>query len=279
MINAAIAVVQNTVTPLLSAGVLALLGLLFAWLQKKYHIQASQAHQDYIEALAVRAIAFAEEEGAQFIKEHGSKLPSGTKLSDAVTFLLHAVPALSEDEARDLITAVLGKTMGAGATEDSAVSAPAVPKTGQSGFAGLKQMFLLLALAVLVLVLSSCAGISSGSTGISSGSTAWKAGTTAGYESTGAVLAGIEHQAKSLCGEGKIRPVDCATLKAEYSKARSAYITSGDALILAIDGDAMARQKSLVAYKQAIADLGAVLPALINTAGQMGIKTGISNTP
>ncbi len=260
MINAVVAVVQNTITPLLTAVVLALLGIFFAWLQKKYHIQASQARQDYVEAIAVRAIAFAEEEGAQFIKEHGSKLPSDTKLSDAVTFLLRTVPALSEDEARDLITAVLGKTSGAGATEDSAITAKAGMKGGQSGFIRLKQVFFLLALAALVLAFASCA--------------AWKADTTAGYESTGAVLAGIETQAKSMCDSGKIKPADCATLKAGYNKARLAYITSGDALILALDsGDAAAKQKSLAAYQQALSDLSAFLPELITTADQLGIKT------
>ncbi len=266
MINAVIAVVQNTITPLLTAGVLALLGILFAWLQKKSHIQASRAGQDYIEALAVRAIAFAEEEGAQFIKEHGSRLPSDTKLSDAVTFLLRSVPRLSEDEARDLITAVLGKTKGAGATEDSAITAQnaAGLAGGQKGFIRLKSVFLLLAMAAVVLAFTSCA--------------AWKADTTAGYEATGAVLADIGSQAQSMCGEGKIKPADCGTLKLDYNKAREAYITSGDALILAMDAeDAAAKQKSLAAYQQAVGDLGALLPELITAAGQFGIKTSMSN--
>ncbi len=121
MVDVITGIVQNTITPLLTAGVLTMLGMLFACLQKKYHIQASQADQGYLEALALRAIAFAEEEGAQFIKEHGSKLPSDTKLADAVTFLLRAAPKLTRDDAQDLITAILGKTKGAGATEDKAV--------------------------------------------------------------------------------------------------------------------------------------------------------------
>ncbi len=274
MINAIVSVVQNTITPLLTAGVLALLGMFFAWLQKKHHIQANQAGQDYIEALAVRAIAFAEEEGAQFIKEHGSKLPSDTKLSDAVTFLLRAVPRLPEDEARDMITAVLGKTAGAGATEDRAIIAP-VAKADQRGFASLRTLISVFMLCVL-LIFASCA--------------TWKADTTAGYESTGAVLAGIGAQAKSLCGKGRISAANCLVLKSDYNKARTAYIASGDALVLAMDArDAAAKETSLKAYQQAITDLETLLPELVNTAGQFGINStvrgasapvaGISNMP
>ncbi len=260
MISALISVLQNTITPLLTAGTLALLGMFFAWLQKKSHIQANQAGQDYIESLAVRAIAFAEEEGAQFIKEHGSKLPSDTKFSDAVTFLLRSAPRLSEDEARDLITAALGKTAGAGATEDRAVGAP-VSKMDRKGFAVLRTVLTIFMLCCLP-ILASCA--------------TWKANTTAGYETTGQILTDIGTKAKSMCDAGKIPAKNCVVLKADYNKARTAYISSGNALILAIDAqDAAAKKTSLAAYQEAITDLGTLLPALVNAAGEFGVNSTV----
>ncbi len=119
---------------------------------------------------------------------------------------------------------------------------------------------LFLAVAVL-LMLSSCA--------------TWKPDTVAGYESAGAVLTDIETRAKGMCDSGKIKPDECGRLKRAYEKARAAYITSGDALILAMDaGDAATKQRSLAAYQKAVTDLGALLPELITTAGEVGIKTG-----
>ncbi|MDA8326195.1 MAG: hypothetical protein M0033_08240 [Nitrospiraceae bacterium] len=121
MLDTIIAVMQNTITPLLTALVLALLGMLFAWLGKKYHLEVKQADQDYLEGLATRAIAYAEEEGAEFLKAHGSRLPSESKLGEAITLLLRTAPKLDQFEARDLITGMLGKTKGAGATGNEAV--------------------------------------------------------------------------------------------------------------------------------------------------------------
>ncbi len=122
MIDAIIGLVQNTVTPLLTALVIALLGMLFAWLGKKYRLDIKQADREYLEGLATRAIAYAEEEGAEFLKTHGSRLPSESKLGEAVIFLLRAAPKLDQIKARDLITGMLGKVRGAGATGDKAVS-------------------------------------------------------------------------------------------------------------------------------------------------------------
>ena len=115
------------------------------------------------------------------------------------------------------------------------------------------------ALVILFLALSSCA--------------AWKADTVAGYESTGSVLTDIESRAKAMCDAGQLKPADCQKLKSAYNRARAAYITSGDALVLAIDTqDAATKQKSLAAYQQAVSDLGALLPELITAADQLGIK-------
>ncbi len=121
MVNVIIGVIQQTVTPLLTALVLALLGMLFAWLGRKYHLDVKQADQDYLQGLAVRGIAYAEEEGEEFLKVHGTRLPSESKLADAVSFLLRAAPRLDQLQARDLVTGMLGKTKGAGATGDKTV--------------------------------------------------------------------------------------------------------------------------------------------------------------
>ena len=121
MVNAVVGVVQGTITPLLTAVALTLLGMLFSRLAKKYRIEVNQQNQNYLENMAVRAIAFAEEEAAEFLKAHGNCLPSESKLADAVTFLLRAVPKLDQQEAQDLITGMLGKTRGAGATGEKAV--------------------------------------------------------------------------------------------------------------------------------------------------------------
>ncbi len=121
MISAIMGFVQGTMTPLLTAVVLALLGVFFTWLGKRCHIEVNQKDQNYLENMAVRAIAFAEEEAAEFLKMHGSCLPSESKLADAVTFLLRAAPKLDQQKAQDLITGMLGKVKGAGATGEKAV--------------------------------------------------------------------------------------------------------------------------------------------------------------
>ncbi len=256
LVDSLISVIQGTITPVLTAVVLAMLGMLFAWLGKKAHIEVRQADKDYLESVAIRAIAFAEEEGAAFLKAHGNALPSNSKRMDAITYLLRMVPALSQQEATDFIDGMLGKVKGAGATGDKAVS--------QAGFVRLRTLLVMMAI-VAVLVLSSCA------------SQQMKANTVAGYDATGQILTDIETQAKSMCDAGKINPVNCAVLKTDYSKARDAYITSGDALIVALDAQDAATQKTnLAAYQAAITDLGTLLPALINTAAEFGIQTSLA---
>ena len=252
MIDVIIGIVQNTITPVLTALVLALLGMLFAWLAKKYHLEVKQADQQYIEGVATRAISFAEEEAAAFAKAHGSKLPSDTKLSDAVTFLLRAVPALSQADARDLVSGMLGKVKGAGATGDKAVSA--------SGFFRIQTVLLMAMLPVLLFLFSSCAGTVKGNT-------------VAGYEATGTILTTLEANAKAMCGNGQISPDKCAGLKSLYNKTRSAYITSGDLLIAAVDAtDPAAKQNALTAYQRSFTDFSTLLPELLETASDLGIK-------
>ena len=121
MVNVITGFIQGTVTPVLTALVLALLGMLFTWLGKRYRIEVNQREQNYFENMAVSAIAFAEEEAEEFLKAHGSCLPSESKLADAVTFLLRAAPKLGRQKAQDLVTGVLGKVRGAGATGEKAV--------------------------------------------------------------------------------------------------------------------------------------------------------------
>lgn len=119
-------------------------------------------------------------------------------------------------------------------------------------------------MAAMLLALASCAH--------------WQADAAAGYESTGAILAGLGSQARAMCKAGRIKPADCAVLKTGYNRARTAYIATGDALILAMDAtDAAARKKDLDAYQRAASDLAILLPELVRTSDEFGIQGAKGN--
>ena len=103
----------------------------------------------------------------------------------------------------------------------------------------------------------------------------WKSNITTGYEATGMTLKEIHDTAKAMCAAGTLSAADCAQVKDIYDKARDAYITAGDALIVAINTeDAVTKENNLQAYQHAISDVSQLVPKLIKLAGQLGIKTG-----
>lgn len=103
----------------------------------------------------------------------------------------------------------------------------------------------------------------------------WKTNITTGYEVTGITLKEIHDTAKGMCDAGTIKPENCVTIKDIYTKARLAYITAGDALIVAMETeDAVVKEKSLEAYKIATNELSQLIPKLVKLAGELGIKTG-----
>lgn len=103
----------------------------------------------------------------------------------------------------------------------------------------------------------------------------WKEGSTLGYETTGMMLKEIHDSAKSLCDSGTLKAEDCENIKVIYGRARAAYITSGDALIMAINADdAIMREKNLDAYKKSLSEISVLVPKLIKLLGDMGISIG-----
>ena len=133
----------------------------------------------------------------------------------------------------------------------------------KAGFVRLRELLFLLAISLVLASVFGCAGTNA------------KANAVASYEATGGILTDIQASAKSMCDAGTISAQDCAKLKASYNKTRTAYISAGNMLIVAINAeDAITREKSLAAYSAALSDVAALVPELMRTATELGIITG-----
>lgn len=108
-----------------------------------------------------------------------------------------------------------------------------------------------------------------------SGCATWKQNVAVGYEATGITLKEVRDAARYMCDTGVIKPGDCAQIKDIYTKARSAYILSGDMLVLAIRAEDPIKQKEYMdLYRIAVQDVSKLLPQLIKLATDLGIKIG-----
>jgi len=103
----------------------------------------------------------------------------------------------------------------------------------------------------------------------------WKKASAAGYDVTGVVGTQIKETVAPMCTDKKIPAVKCDKMLDIYNKLRTAYRTSGQALITAMRAtDAVSQQQSIEAYKKAINEVTILLPQLITLAKELGVDIG-----
>jgi hypothetical protein len=104
---------SGVVFPLVTAIVLALVGIAARKLDKKFDVEISRDNLKLFEALARNAANFAEERAATWAKAK-QNLTSSEKMDEAIKWMLKQAPTLTEEQARDFIEAVLpGELLGA----------------------------------------------------------------------------------------------------------------------------------------------------------------------
>lgn len=107
---------QVDVVPILAALVTTLLGIVLDKLRKKFNLDISEKRQEQLNALAVEAIAIAEEKAAAALKTNATKLTGINKLDQAISYIIARAPRVSIEQADALVHSMLAKTHGVGAT-------------------------------------------------------------------------------------------------------------------------------------------------------------------
>ena len=101
----------------------------------------------------------------------------------------------------------------------------------------------------------------------------WKSKAVTGYEAIGITLTEIKTEAEKQCLAGTLKSEDCEQIKGIYNKARLAYITAGNALIVAMNTeDTALKQKSMDAYLDAVNQVSQLSFELIDLAIKLGVK-------
>ena len=116
-----VALLTETVAPIIGALLAGLASLLLWKLQKKFGFEASEALNQTVRNAAFDGVAFAAEYAASKAKLDGRKLTGNDKLDIAIAHMLKAVPQLDRDQATAAVHAVLPKLKGEGATGESTI--------------------------------------------------------------------------------------------------------------------------------------------------------------
>ena len=99
--------------------------------------------------------------------------------------------------------------------------------------------------------------------------------TTSGYELTGLTLKMAYDTAKPSCEQGILPADKCVQIKTIYNDARVVYMLAGDALILAVDiQDLAKRQAKLEEYNGLVTQVGKLTTNLITLLNQLGLMKG-----
>ena len=99
--------------------------------------------------------------------------------------------------------------------------------------------------------------------------------TTSGYELAGLTLKMAHDTAKPSCEQGILPADKCVQIKTIYNDARVVYMLAGDALILAVDiQDLAKRQAKLEEYNSLVTQVGKLTTNLINLLNQLGLMKG-----
>jgi len=97
----------QVVFPVLGGVFLVLINLLAFYLKKKWGIEIGEQNKEKIRELALDSVSYAEEFGAKWAKEQGTKLDSNSKRSQALMWMLQQAPELTEEEAEQHLMAAL----------------------------------------------------------------------------------------------------------------------------------------------------------------------------
>lgn len=110
------------VFPVASAFILGMIGVVVDKIRVKYNLKISQEQEALLETYALQGIALAQEKAAAYAKKKIKILTGSEKLDIAVNHMMSVVPKITPAQADKVVHAVLGKTVGAGATGDEAVT-------------------------------------------------------------------------------------------------------------------------------------------------------------
>ncbi len=106
---------NNTLFPFLTALLMGLITYGAKLLATKYNLQILADNNDMLMKLAAQGIAFAEEKAATFAD---SKVPlnGNDKMTQAVSYIINAMPKVTPEQAQNAVHAVLAMIPGAGAS-------------------------------------------------------------------------------------------------------------------------------------------------------------------
>jgi len=99
--------IAQVVFPVLGGLLLVLVNILALFLKKKWGIEIDAQNKEKIRELALDAVSYAEEFGAKWAKEQGSKLDSDSKRTQAMMWMLLQAPELTEEEAEQYLMSAL----------------------------------------------------------------------------------------------------------------------------------------------------------------------------
>lgn len=236
------AFLRDSVYPLLTAALLGLLAIPLRWLGNRFKIDYLMQRNNAIEQLAVQGISLAQEIAAKRI---GSmpQLTGIDKLDIAVSHVLQAMPAVSQDQAERIIQAMLAQIPGVGATKEQVVSRdgligisgtlqPIVGTTTASESGFIRLPLLAIMLLISLFCLAGCATTST--TPTQNDSPQVLAGKSLlAVKSTIVTAAAATDR---MCTTGAMAADKCAMARTAYGQSRLAYDSAVDAYLLMIQG-------------------------------------------
>jgi hypothetical protein len=110
--------ITNTVLPLAVAIAIALVNMVLLAIKKRLGLQFTVESESLLRTEAEQAVQMVAERAAKTLKHEGIKLPANSKLNAAVKMLTEKVPALTQQQAADLVHAALARIRGLGSTGD-----------------------------------------------------------------------------------------------------------------------------------------------------------------
>lgn len=237
------AFLRDSVYPLLTAALLGLLAIPLRWLGNRFKIDYLMQRNNAIEQLAIQGISLAQEIAAKRI----GSMPALTgieKLDIAVSHVLQAMPAVSQDQAERIIQAMLAQIPGVGATKEQVVS-----RDGLIGISGTLQPivgtttasesgFVRLPLLAIMLLISLCCLAGCATTSPATPTQNDSPQVLAG-KSLLAVKSTIVTAAAAtdrMCTTGAMAADKCAMARTAYGQSRLAYDSAVDAYLLMIQG-------------------------------------------
>ena len=113
--------IKETLFPLISSFVLALLGVLIQRLSKKQHLAWVKENQELIERAVLQGIGYAEEMAENYAKHLSQKIKPNQKMAMAVQYVITRMPEIKKSDARNHIEGMLAQIQGVGATGDKAL--------------------------------------------------------------------------------------------------------------------------------------------------------------